>query len=142
DRTRAQWADQLGERKVAAQQLETAAGEAETGVHAAEQALADAERLLEEARTELQEKGESSHRLELQEAEATGERRILLERIEAEWQKPAAELLEGAPQVEGDPAQLREEAERLAKEIEGIGPVNALAVDEHAEEVKRAEFLL
>jgi chromosome segregation protein len=67
---------------------------------------------------------------------------VLLERLEAEWQQPAAELLKAAPLVEGDAAMLREEAERLAREIEGIGPVNPLAVEEHAEEVKRAEFLI
>jgi chromosome segregation protein len=142
ERTRAQWADQLAERKVAVQQLDAAAQEAEAGVHQADAALNDSENALSGARTSLHEQGELSHRLELQEAEASAQRRVLLERIEAEWQKPAAELLQGTQDVEGDPAQLREEAERLAKEIEAIGPVNPLAVEEHAEEVKRAEFLL
>jgi chromosome segregation protein len=43
--------------------------------------------------------------------------------------------------VAGDPEALRAEAERLAQAIEAMGPVNALAVEEHAEEVKRLDFL-
>ncbi|MBI4502228.1 MAG: chromosome segregation protein SMC [Gemmatimonadetes bacterium] len=142
ERARSQWADQLAERKVAAQQLEAAAATANASVLAAEEALSETERLLDEARAALHAQGEESHGLELQEAEAGAQRRVLLERIEAEWQKPATELLRAAPDLEGDPAQLREEAERLAREIEAIGPVNPLAVEEHAEEVKRAEFLI
>ena len=142
DRTRALWADQLAERKVAVHSLETAAREAETAVQGADHALAEAERRLEECREELQTLNEESHRLELEEADAAAQRRVLLERLEAEWQKPAAELLQAAPDVEGDASQLREEAERLAREIEAVGPVNPLAVEEHGEEVKRAEFLI
>jgi chromosome segregation protein len=142
ERTRAQWTDTLGERRVAVQELEAAAQVADTAVHAAEQALATAEQALEERRAQLHELGEESHRLALEEAEAGAQRRVLRERLEAEWQKPAAELLAAAPEVEGDAAQLRDEAERLAKEIEAIGPVNALAVEEHAEELQRAQFLL
>ncbi|MSR05764.1 MAG: hypothetical protein EXR93_01645 [Gemmatimonadetes bacterium] len=141
ERTRAQWTDALAERRVGAQQLEAAATAGEEGLHRGQEALAAAETALEQARTRFHSLGEESHRLELQEAEALGSRRILLERMEAEWQKPAADLLAATPDVEGEGDHLREEAERLAKEIEGIGPVNALAVDEHAEEVKRALFL-
>jgi len=43
--------------------------------------------------------------------------------------------------MEGDVDVLRAEAERLARAIEAMGPVNPLAVDEHAEETRRLEFL-
>src|SRR5207247_338978 len=68
DRTRALWADQLAERKVAVHSLETAAREAETAVQGADHALAEAERRLEECREELQTLNEESHRLELEQA--------------------------------------------------------------------------
>ena len=37
---------------------------------------------------------------------------------------------------------LRQENERLKEAIDAVGPVNALAVEEHAEEQKRLEFLM
>src|SRR6266566_3826436 len=42
----------------------------------------------------------------------------------------------------GDLEWLRQEDERLRAAIDAVGPVNALAVDEHGEEVKRLEFLM
>jgi len=123
------------------QELDAAAQAAAAAVRAADESLRSAEHALEGCRRQLNELGEESHRLALEEAEAGAQRRVLLERLEAEWQKPAAELLAAAPEVEGDAAQLREEGERLAKEIEAIGPVNALALEEHAEEQQRAQFL-
>ena len=47
-----------------------------------------------------------------------------------------------APEVAGDLEWLRQENERLREAIDAVGPVNALAVDEHAEETKRLEFLM
>ena len=42
----------------------------------------------------------------------------------------------------GDLEWLRQENERLRAAIDAVGPVNALAVDEHGEEMKRLEFLM
>ena len=52
------------------------------------------------------------------------------------------QLLADAPEVSGDLDWLRQEDERLRAGIDAVGPVNALAVDEHGEEVKRLEFLM
>ncbi|MBI2614922.1 MAG: AAA family ATPase, partial [Gemmatimonadetes bacterium] len=138
---RAQWTDQLAERRVQVQQLQAAAQQAETGVGAAEEALRAAEAAVEETRAQVFELREEAHRLELREAELAARRRALVERVEGEWRKPIDQLLAGAPEVAGDPEALRAEAGRLAQAIDALGPVNALAVEEHAQEVKRLEFL-
>ncbi len=138
---RAEWVEQLAERRVQVQQLQAAAQQAETGVGAAEDGLRAAEAAVEEARAQVFELREEAHRLELREAEIAARRRAMVERVEGEWHQPITELLAGAPEVAGDPEALRAEAERLAQAIEAMGPVNALAVEEHAEEVQRLEFL-
>jgi chromosome segregation protein len=61
--------------------------------------------------------------------------------VEAEWRRPLEQLLADAPTVAGELEWLREENERLRTAIDAVGPVNALAVDEHADETKRLEFL-
>jgi chromosome segregation protein len=139
--SRAEWEDQLAERRIEVAQLAAAAEEAERALRSCEEALAQSEAALERARLRLSELKEEGHRLDLAEQEIEARRRALAERIEAEWRKPLAELLESVPEVEGDPELLREEAERLTQAIEALGPVNPLAVEEHAEELKRLEFL-
>jgi len=138
---RAQWADQLAERRVQVQQLQVAAQQAEAELGGAEEALRAAEAALEESRGRVFELREAAHRLELKQAEIAARRRAMAERVEGEWHQPLEELLAGTPKVAGDPEALRAEAERLAQAIEAMGPVNALAVEEHAEELKRLEFL-
>ncbi len=84
---------------------------------------------------------EEVHGLDLRRADLLGRKQALAARVEAEWRKPLPELLARAPEVAGDLAWLREENDRLAGAIDAIGPVNALAVEEHGEEQKRLEFL-
>jgi chromosome segregation protein len=139
--SRAEWEDQLAERRTEVAQLVAAAQEAERALKESEQALAQSESALERARERLSALKEESHRLDLAEQEIEARRRTLAERIEAEWRKPLDQLLQSVPEVEGDPELLREEVERLAQAIEALGPVNPLAVEEHAEELKRLEFL-
>jgi chromosome segregation protein len=138
---RQQWLDALAERRVTAHELETAARQADTDVTTAETRLAEAEAVLDAARTALGEASERSHRIELERTELDGRRRALVERIEAEWRRPLPELLAGAEPVEGDLEALREEARRLSEALEALGPVNPLAVEEHAEELERLDFL-
>jgi chromosome segregation protein len=138
---RAQWTETLAERRVAVQQLDAATGQAAVDVASADRALADAEGRLAEARHALEALNERAHRMEVDATELLGRQRAIVERIEAEWQRPIAVLLAEAPTVEGDPAQLREEAEQLAAALEALGPVNPLAVDEHAEESARLDDL-
>src|SRR4029077_16926664 len=69
-------------------------------------------------------------------------KRGLFEGVETEWRKPLDQLLADAPEVAGDLEWLRQEDERLRGAIDAVGPVNALAVGEHGEEMKRLEFLM
>ena len=140
-RQRGEWSDTLAERRIAVQEMQDAAQAAETAVQGAGEALAAEEQSLEEARREAERLGEELHRLELELTEAGGRRQALVERVEAEWHKPIDTLLAEAPEVEGDTAELRAQAERLEHQLESIGPVNQLAVQEHAEERTRLEFL-
>ena len=119
-----------------------ATGEAATQVESAEAAVATAEIAVEVARATLTTLGDEEHRLAVERTELEGRKRGLGERVEAEWRKPLTVLLREAPEGAGDLEWLRQENERLRGAIDAVGPVNALAVEEHAEEVKRLEFLM
>src|SRR5207237_1127894 len=93
-------------------------------------------------RAALEARGAEEHKLELERTEILGRRRGLVAQVEAEWRKPLDQLLAEAPEVAGDLEWLRQENERLRAAIDAVGPVNALAVDEHGEEMKRLEFLM
>ena len=142
DGQRAQWEDQLKERRLALAALEAAAVDAEEQVRGAEAELARSESARDGAREALETVGEEEHHLELERTGIEGRRRALAERVAVEWRKPLDRLLAEAPEVSGDVAWLRQENERLQAAIEAVGPVNALAVDEHGEETKRLEFLM
>jgi len=138
---RAQWADTLQERRLALVELETAARDAEANVGMTDADLGQAEGALDQARKALAALGEEEHRLQLERTEVEGRKRGLVERVETEWRKPLDKLLAAAPEVSGDIEWLRQENDRLRGAIDAVGPVNALAVEEHAEETKRLEFL-
>ncbi|MGH7524564.1 MAG: chromosome segregation protein SMC, partial [Gemmatimonadales bacterium] len=121
--------------------LSIATAEAEAALQAAEIALADREAELVAARNETESMGEEHHRLQLDVAETTSQRSRIVERVEAEWKRPFAALLEAAPPLDLELEALDLEAERIINALEAIGPVNALAVEEHAEESKRLAFL-
>jgi len=138
---RTQWEDTLQERRLALVELDTATTDAEAHVGMADADLGQAEGALDQARKALAALGEEEHRLQLERTEAEGRKRGLVERVETEWRKPLDTLLAEAPEVPGDLEWLRQENERLRGAIDAVGPVNALAVEEHAEETKRLEFL-
>ena len=137
----AAWRETRAERQLALQELETAAGNAETRLAQAETALTAAEHEVAAARGALEAALEESHRLQVQLTEASGARRSIVERVEAEWHRPLDQLLAGAALLDLDLETLEAEAARIVGALEGIGPVNPLAVEEHAEEVKRLDFL-
>jgi len=139
---RAQWEDTLQERRVAVTELDTAATDAEAQVGMTDADLGQAEGALDQARKALAALGEEEHRLQLERTEIEGRKRGLVERVETEWRKPLDKLLADAPEVAGDLEWLRQENDRLRGAIDAVGPVNALAVEEHAEETKRLEFLM
>jgi chromosome segregation protein len=138
---RAQWEDTLQERRLAVTELDTAARDAETQVGMTDADVGQAEGALDQARKALAALGEEEHRLQLERTEIEGRKRGLVERAETEWRKPLDQLLANAPEVAGDLEWLRQENDRLRGAIDDVGPVNALAVEEHAEETKRLDFL-
>ena len=137
----AQWIEARGERRVAVSELEVAAQDADQAAATAAAALEGAELALHQNRDRVEELTAEYHRLELGMTEAGGRRRSIVERVETEWKKPVDTLLAEAPMLELDLETLENESRRIVEALEGIGPVNALAVEEHAEEAKRLEFL-
>jgi chromosome segregation protein len=87
------------------------------------------------------ERGESRHRLELQRAEAVASERRVRERLEAEWGRPFEQLVEMAEPAAGEPEPLRAELNEVAADIERLGPINMLAMEEYEEESQRLDFL-
>jgi chromosome segregation protein len=137
----AQWIEARAERRVAVQELEAAAAEADQAAQTAATELAAAEQALHEARETVDRLTEEYHHLEIEMTEAGGRRRGIVERVETEWRRPIDTLMAEAPMLELDLETLETESARIIEALEGIGPVNALAVEEHAEETKRFEFL-
>jgi chromosome segregation protein len=138
---RAAWVESRADQLTALSELETAAGRAETALAEADTALARVERLLSDTRHELEALGEESHRLQIELTQAAAARRSIAERVQAEWHRPLETLLEGVTLLDLDLDTLESESARIVSALEAIGPVNALAVEEHAEESKRLEFL-
>jgi chromosome segregation protein len=115
--------------------------EAESAVRAADDALSNADHALDTARRSAQSHTDELHHAELRHTELSGRRAAIRERLETEWRRPLDEMLAEAQPVELDDDALRAEAESLRQELEKLGPVNVLAIEEHEETVKRQDFL-
>ena len=138
----AEWLEARAGRRVALQELEVASAAAEASLANADAELATAEKDLDVSRAELEAAGDENHALQVRLTEATGIRRSIVERVEAEWHKPFDQLMASAVLLDLDLETLESEAARIVASLDAIGPVNALAVEEHAEESKRLEFLI
>ncbi|HEV2291060.1 MAG TPA: AAA family ATPase, partial [Gemmatimonadales bacterium] len=138
---RAQWLEQRAERRVAVLELEAAATDVEATAAAAEQELAEADAAQAAGRTAVESMTEEHHRMEVDATDLIARRRAIVERIEADWRKPLDALLADAVLLDLDLETLEAENARIVDALEGIGPVNALAVEEYGEEAKRLEFL-
>lgn len=114
---------------------------AEGAVHAADTEMTNAEHRLDAARRSAQGHSDELHHAELRHTELGGRRAAIRERLEAEWRRPLDEMLAEVTPVELEDDALRSEAEELKQEIERLGPVNVLAIEEHEETFKRQEFL-
>ncbi|MBW3535762.1 MAG: AAA family ATPase, partial [Gemmatimonadetes bacterium] len=104
-------------------------------------AVQDAERQARQARQAEREASDKRHALELERQEIRGRLGRIQERLEGEWGRSMEALLEEAKPVEGEPETLQEELRDIVVGLERIGPVNMLAVEEHAEESQRLDFL-
>jgi chromosome segregation protein len=105
------------------------------------EALAEAERAARTLRSAEREAVDQRHQLELERQEVSGGIGLIQERLEGEWGRPIDRLLEEAEPVEGTPEELKAELENIVVQLDRIGLVNMLAVEEHEEESARLEFL-
>ncbi|HEU4993185.1 MAG TPA: chromosome segregation protein SMC [Gemmatimonadaceae bacterium] len=114
---------------------------AERAVKTADEELTSAEHLLDETRRRVTAMVQELHGAEVAFTELSGRRAAIRERLETEWRKPLEDMLAAAPEMDQDNESLRAEAESLRSQLEQLGPVNVLAIEEHDETVKRLEFL-
>jgi chromosome segregation protein len=140
-RQQSEWLESRAERQAALQELEAAGAQAEAGLARAEVALGNAEDEVAAARTQLEAAGEESHSLQVRLTEAAGSRRSIVERVQAEWHRPFDQLMDTVVLLDLDLETLESESVRIIAALDSIGPVNPLAVEEHAEETKRLDFL-
>ncbi len=141
DLQKARWREARSERDVALLEIEAADASSEHALRTCDDTLHAVERDLTEVRALLDAHGEESHSLQLRLTEAAAHRRSIIERVETEWRKPFDVLLDEAVELALDLDTLESESARIVQALEAIGLVNPLAVEEHAEEVKRYEFL-
>ncbi|HVB30417.1 MAG TPA: chromosome segregation protein SMC [Gemmatimonadaceae bacterium] len=137
----AAWRADLDARLAALHDGEQRLGAAEQGVAATDTALTAAEHALDRARHDGSAMADELHHAELRFAELSGRRAAIRERLETEWRKPLDEMIAGAEPLDMDDPTLRAEADDLRQQLEQLGPVNALAIEEHDETVHRLEFL-
>jgi len=142
EQQRAVWTEELTERRAGLAELERAAVTAQETVTQADAALTAADEALEAMRERLGGLTEEAHKAELEASELSGSRRVMGERLAAEWGKSFDEILTSATSVEGTIEALRAEADDLRAQLEAMGPVNPLAVEEHDEETKRVTHLI
>ena len=114
---------------------------AERAVTEANDAVARSEHELDAARSTAHLHGEELHHAQLRFTELSGRRTAIRERLEAEWRRPLDELMSTVQPLELDDDALRAEALALQQQVDALGPVNPLAIEEHDEEVKRFDFL-
>jgi len=138
---RSAWEADLAAQRAILGDAEQRLGSAEAELRAAEELWQRADQMLDEVRRLASTQAEELHHAELRYSELSGRRRAIQERLETEWRRPMAELLEAATPVEAEDDALRAEADELRQQLDALGPVNALAVEEHDEEVKRLDFL-
>ena len=137
----AEWKEGLASRQQSLTEAETILAASEGAVRTADVALADAEHALDRVRREATAMADDLHTAELRHSELAGKRAAIKERLEAEWRRPLDELFADYAPVDADDDALRAEADQLRAQLESLGPVNPLAIEEHDEEVKRLDFL-
>jgi chromosome segregation protein len=135
------WQAELEARRASQAEADQALAGAEQAVRETEAELQAAIAGLDASRVEANSANETLHGAELRHTELAGKRAAIRERLEAEWRRPLDELFANYQPVEAEDDALRTEAEDLRKQIETLGPVNPLAIEEHEEETKRLEFL-
>jgi len=136
-----QWQSDLDARVATLEDAEQKLADAEQLVREVDEKLSAEEHALAEMRRHTAALSEELHAAELRYTELSGRRTAIRERLEAEWKKPVDELLAGAESIEMDDETLRSEAALVREQLDALGPVNPLAIEEHDEETKRLAFL-
>jgi chromosome segregation protein len=136
-----EWLEARKERVATLTELEATSANAEGALALANATLEAADHRVSDLRTRLDGATGEFHRLEVDLTEAAGGRRSIIERVETEWRAPFEDLMARVQLLELDRETLEGELSRIVAGLEAIGPVNPLAVEEHAEETKRHEFL-
>jgi chromosome segregation protein len=137
----ADWRGQLETEQAARRDAEARLAEAEQAVLARSEALEQADRALDEAHRAHGTVGDALHHAELRHTELSGRREAIRQRLETEWRRPLEELLAGAEALDADTDDLRREVTELRDQLDALGAVNPLAIEEHDEEQRRLEFL-
>jgi chromosome segregation protein len=140
--SRVAWQEELVERRAALAELERASVAGAESLTAAGAALREAEERVETARGRVGALTEESHRLELEESELGAARRLMGERLATEWGKTLDQILAEAEPADGEADALRTEADEIKAQLDSLGPINPLAVEEHAEEKRRLDHLV
>ena len=138
----AAWTLDLETREATLMDGETSLGESEAAVRLADETLSGAEVSLSEVRRRASTVSDELHQAELRYTELSGRRTAIRERLETEWKRPLEEMIAEVPALDADDETLRTEADELRQQLDQLGPVNALAIEEHDETVKRHDFLV
>jgi chromosome segregation protein len=136
------WTMDLETREATLADGEASLSDAEAGVRAADDALLSTDHALGEIRRRSTAVSDELHHAELRFTELSGRRAAIRERLETEWKRPLDEMLAEVPPVDIDDDSLQAEAQELRRQLEQLGPVNALAIEEHDETAKRHDFLV
>jgi len=137
----ATWRAQVAARQATITDADTRLAAAESAVAAADTELMGAEQALDTAHRDGAALAEELHGAQLRRTEVAARNQALRERAESEWRRPWDALIAELVPLGADDEVLRAEAAELREQFAALGPVNALAVEEHDEEVKRLEFL-
>jgi chromosome segregation protein len=135
------WRLDFDARQATLEDAEARLASSEHAVRSADERLEASEHSLTSIRHETMTMTEELHSAELRYAELSGRRTAIRERLEAEWRRPLESLLETSEELDMDDDALRSEAVELRDQLDALGPVNPLAIEEHEEEQKRLEFL-
>ncbi|MDF1505179.1 AAA family ATPase [Roseisolibacter sp. H3M3-2] len=135
------WALDLDAKRQALHDVEERLADAEEGVRAADAALQQADQALGEVRRSNGALADEFHTASLRHTQLAGRRDALRERLETEWRRPLDDLLASFEAVDVEADTLRTELDELRGQLEQLGVVNPLAIDEHEEEVRRLDFL-
>ena len=137
----AEWRVALEAREAELGDAEIRLTDAEESLAAATHALVDADTALDALRRESARFAEETHAATLRHTQLAGRRDALRGRLETEWRRPLDEMLARHEPVEGEPEALATELADVRAQLEQVGVVNPLAVEEHEEEVRRLDFL-